>query len=127
MRCKDCGSTNIGWAVKDSPPIYTCDHLASGNASCPCGYYLNEDVKAVCSYGDNGEQIWYKPYGQKGLSLEEAEKELEFIKESLVLDVDSMDETDRLKVMWDRQMITGEVYITRLREIGDKNKKDMRG
>jgi hypothetical protein len=103
----------------------TCDHLASGNACCPCGHYLNEEVKAVCSYAaiPPGKPMWFTPYGKKGLSLEDAEKELESIKRHLVVDVDSMDEAGRLEVMWDRQMINGETYITRLREIGDKKKE----
>jgi hypothetical protein len=115
----------------------SCDHLASGNACCPCGRYLNEDVKAVCVMVGN-KQTWPTPYGKEGLSIKEAQQVLnteclDMVKEghgkegfsllNAFSQIHDVSETEKLKIMWDRQMISGKVYITRLREIGDKKQE----
>jgi hypothetical protein len=144
FKCKRCGSTeveceyeagkdfftsgagaNTGFSnlkFTESPfPIYQCDHMLSGNACCPCGWYLNPSVKSVCVMV-GGQQTWPTPYGEKGLTLDDAWIEYRNREGASTL-IDDRPEADILKTMWDRQMITGEVYITRLREIGDKKRE----
>lgn len=96
----------------------SCDHLYSGNACCPCGRSLNQNVKGVCVRVD-GKQTWPVPYGKKGLSLENALRTLAVSG----IPINDRSEASLLKTMWDMQMISGEVYITRLREIGDKKQE----
>jgi hypothetical protein len=168
FKCKDCGSTNVELVTDDKDWDFSfggpganvginnicldsspdevvafwatqtvCDHLASGNACCPCGQHLNPNVKSVCVMVD-GKQTWPTPYGEKGVSIEEAQQILNTEcldkvregkgKEGFSLlnafsQIHDVSEAGKLKIMWDRQMITGEVYITRLREIGDKKQE----
>jgi hypothetical protein len=84
-----------------------CDHIHNGNLCCPCGKNVNRDVKYVFNNG-----AYRFPYGKKGIVFSEAKDRLE--KEL----GDKIAEILLVKLAWERQMITGEVYFELCRKHG---------
>jgi hypothetical protein len=115
---------NFTWTPAPGEQIYTtCDHMTGGAACCPCGKHLSPYVKGNHSDAEikkYGISLPYThspdrlPYGERGLSLNEA---LELVYRTL----GSMTEPEALNQAWMRKMISGEVYITRLRQINDND------
>ncbi len=87
--------------------LFHCDHLFSGNACCPCGQYQNNCVKSVCTI-INGKQYWFKPYGEKGLPLDDAVALLKHKYPTYTYESDKC----LAEVLWDHQMINGVTYLS---------------